>query len=128
MVRTLGSNWDLRRHRVLVLGGRVGRRRNQRGEACATLTVTLQRGGRKYYSLVCPTQKAVDIIGYWYCSPSSHFNLASDSDPDEKVFIYLHSREGYDIDTAYTSGFDIRTILTPFPQISKNIQRVLTLG
>ena len=97
--------------------------------------MTLQRGGRKYYSPVCPTQiagwdnvKAVDIIDYWYCSPSSHFNLASDSDPDEKVVIYLHSRKGYDIDTAHTSGFDIRTILTPFPQISKNIQRVLTLG
>ena len=77
--------------------------------------------------------KAVNIPGYWYCSPSSHFNLTSDSNPvdsppvspDEKVILYLHAG-GYTIDTAHPSGIDIRTIPT-FLNISKNVQRVLAL-
>jgi len=77
--------------------------------------------------------KAVNIPGYWYCSPSSHFNLASDSNPvdsppispDEKVILYLHAG-AYAFDTAHPSGIDIRTI-PPFLTLSKNVQRVLAL-
>jgi len=76
---------------------------------------------------------AVDVPGYWYCSPSSHFNLTSDSNPvdsppispDEKVILYLHAG-GYAIDTAHPSGIDIRTI-PPFLKVSKNIQRILAV-
>ena len=77
--------------------------------------------------------EALRIPGYWYRSPSSHFNLASDSNPvdsppispDEKVVLYLHAG-GYAIDTAHPSGIDITTIPT-FLNISKNIGRVFAL-
>jgi acetyl esterase/lipase len=77
--------------------------------------------------------EAVDIPGYWYCSPSSQFNLTSDSNPvdsppispDEKVVLYLHAG-GYAIDTAHPSGIDVATIPT-FLKISKNIGRVLAV-
>ena len=77
--------------------------------------------------------EAVNIPGYWYCSPSSHFNLTSDSNsvdsppisPDEKVVLYLHAG-GYAIDTAHPSGIDIAAV-PAFLNVSKNIGRVFAL-
>ena len=77
--------------------------------------------------------EAVDIPGYWYRSPSSHFNLTSDSNPvdsppispDEKVILYFHAG-GYAIDTAHPSGIDIATV-PAFLKVSKNVQRILAL-
>ena len=77
--------------------------------------------------------EAVKIPGYWYRSPSSHFNLTSDSNPvdsppislDENVVLYFHGG-GYVIDTAHPSGFDVATI-PAFLKVSKNVGRVLAL-
>ena len=76
---------------------------------------------------------AVNVPGYWYCSPSSHFSLTSDSNPvdsppispDEKVILYFHAG-AYAIDTAHPSGIDIATV-PGFLKLSKNVKRVLAL-
>ena len=77
--------------------------------------------------------EAVNIPGYWYHSPSSHFNLTSNSNPvdsppispDEKIILYLHAG-GYTADTAHPSGIDIATV-PAFLSVSKNVQRILAL-
>ena len=79
--------------------------------------------------------EAVNIPGYWYRSPSSHFNVASDSNsnpidsppisPDEKVIIYFHPG-AYVVETAHPSGFSIN-IVPYFLKTSENAKRVLAL-
>jgi acetyl esterase/lipase len=77
--------------------------------------------------------EAVQIPGYWYRSPTSHFNLTTDSNPvdsppispEEKVILYFHPG-GYAIDSAHPSGFGISTIPS-FLKVSKNVGRVLAL-
>lgn len=77
--------------------------------------------------------EAVRIPGYWYRSPSSHFNLTSDSNgvdsppisPEEKVIMYFHPG-GYAIDSAHPSGLGIGTI-TSLLKTAKNVGRVLAL-
>jgi acetyl esterase/lipase len=77
--------------------------------------------------------EAVKIPGYWYRSPSSHFNLTSDSNPvdsppispNENVVLYFHAG-AYAIDTAHPYGLDIATI-PAFLNISQNVGRALAV-
>jgi len=95
-------------------------------------TPELIKGQVAEWAELCEVE-AVKIPGYWYRSPSSNFNLTSDSNPvdsppispDEKVVLFFHGG-GYAIDTAHPSGFDVGTV-PALLNVSKNIGRILAL-